>query len=74
MKRAKAIFYVLMIALVIPFSSYSQEKPSSFSSLLSKYYEIKNALVGSDATGAAKAASDFAASAKAIDIKTLRAN
>jgi hypothetical protein len=73
MKRAKAIFYVLMIALVIPFSSYSQEKPS-FSSLLSKYYEIKNALVGTDATGAAKAASDFATSAKAIDIKTLSAN
>jgi hypothetical protein len=71
MKRVKAIFYVLMTALAIPFSSKSQEMLSSFSSLLSKYYEIKNSLVANDATGAAKVAIDFAALSNVFDVKTL---
>jgi hypothetical protein len=74
MKRAKSILYVLMAALVIPFHSFSQEKVSSFSSLLSKYYDVKNALVAGDATGAAKAAGDFLTFTKTIDAKTLPAN
>jgi len=74
MKRAKDIFYVVMISLLVPFTSFSQDKVSSFSLLLSKYYVIKNALVGSDAAGAAKAANDFITITKGIDTKTLSAN
>ncbi len=74
MKRAKTIFYVLMSALIFPFTSFSQEQTSSFSSLLSKYFDIKNALVASDAAGAVKAAGDFMALTKIIDTKVLSTN
>ena len=64
----------MMGALMIPFHSFSQEKVSPLSSLLYKYYDIKNALVSSDALRAAKSASDFMALAKVADVTALSVN
>jgi hypothetical protein len=73
MKIAKAIVYGMMTAITTPFISFSQDNASPISSLLSKYYDIKNALVSGDASGAAKTANEFIIAAKNIDAKALSA-
>ena len=72
MKIAKAIVYGVMTVITTPFISFSQDKPASISSLLAKYYDIKNALVSSDAASAAKSANEFVLVAKSIDAKSLQ--
>jgi hypothetical protein len=74
MKKAKAIVYGMMTLIATPFISFSQDRSSTFSLLLSKYYDIKNALVSSDAASAAKTANEFVIAAKNIDTKALSAN
>jgi len=49
----------------------AQKSESDLSALLSKYYGIKNSLVTSDATGAAKQAMEFSAYVGKIDVKKL---
>ena len=48
-------------------------KPSSLSALLSSYYDIKNALINSDAATAASKASDFVKEIGSIDMKSMSA-
>jgi hypothetical protein len=74
MKIAKAIVYGMMSVITTPFISFSQDKSSSFSPLLSKYYDIKNALVSSDAAATAKTANEFLIAVKNIDAKALSAS
>lgn len=73
MKIAKAIIYGMITVVTSPFASFSQDKSSSFSSLLAKYYDVKNALVSSDAASAAKTANEFIIAAKNVDAKALSA-
>jgi hypothetical protein len=74
MKKAQMILYGMVAFLATPFISLSQERVSVFSSFLSKYYELRNALVNSDAGSASRFASEFSALLKAVDVKTLAAN
>jgi hypothetical protein len=72
MKKIVSIFCVVVIAfLTVPFAAFSQGSP--ISGLLSKYYNIKNALVANDAANAAKEAADFTALAKGVNITALAA-
>ncbi|MBC7383838.1 MAG: DUF3347 domain-containing protein [Bacteroidia bacterium] len=66
----------LLIALImlLPFAVTAQEKTSPvnpLSALLNSYYDIKNALVNSDANTASEKAANFVKEMKAIDEKTL---
>ena len=74
MKKAQMILYGVVALLATPFISISQEKAPSFYSFLSKYYELKNALVNSDPSAASRLASEFSALVKAVDMKGLSAN
>lgn len=61
----------MVSVLMLPFLSFRQQKLTQSPSLLSNYYAVKNALVNSDATNAAKAAGDFVLAVKTIDVKSL---
>ena len=74
MNKTKNIFYAALALLTMPFVSLSQEKPSSVFPLLSKYYDLKNALINSDAAGASKYANEFITLVKTVDVKTLAPN
>lgn len=69
MKKKNILFSLIALFMVVPFFGFSQS--GAFSSLLTNYYAVKNALVGGDAAGASKAAADFVSNAKAIDAKSL---
>lgn len=71
MKKAKMIFYGAVAFLTTPFITLSQEKASSLSSVVSKYYDLKNALVSSDAGAASRFANEFSTLVKAIDARSL---
>ena len=72
MKKIASIFCVALITfLTVPFAAFNQG--SLISGLLTKYYNIKNALLANDAVNAAKEAADFAALAKGIDITVFAA-
>lgn len=73
MKKIK-ILYTILAMMAIPFVSLSQEKTSSFSPILSKYYELKDALIKSDATAASTAAASFSSTVQSTDVKALNAD
>jgi len=65
---------MLMVGLVLSVSAmphFAMSQSTGIAPLLSKYYDVKNALGSSDAAGAAKAAGDFVALVKEVDVKTL---
>ena len=65
---------ILMTVTIFSFLAMpvnAQKNEPDLSALLSKYYGIKNSLVTSDATGAAKQAMEFSATVGKIDVKKL---
>ena len=71
MKQYKPGIFMMVSMFTIPFLSFSQQKISINDELLNAYYEIKNALVSSDAPGAAKGAKNFLSALKKFDVKTI---
>lgn len=67
---SKKIFFALLTICTISIAGYAQET-SKLSSLLSEYYNIKNALVKSDAAAATNSAANFSAAIKAVDMNAL---
>lgn len=70
----KKIILVIITVTIFSFLTMpvsAQKSESDLSALLSKYYGIKNALVTSDAAGAAKQAMEFSATVGKIDVKKL---
>lgn len=74
MKKSTILLYSIAIFTALPFIATSQANRQSFSSLLAKYYDVKNALVNSDANTASKSATGFSEQLKSIDIKNLPSN
>lgn len=63
-----------LIMLVMVFSTgrlFAQASDNAFPQLLSSYYDVKNALVGSDANMAASKATALLTAVKAVDVKKL---
>lgn len=71
MKKIFAVFLVITTLLISTAPLFSQDKQSNLSPLLTNYYSIKNALVKSDATSAAKGANTFVTAINDLDAKTL---
>ncbi|TCJ12156.1 DUF3347 domain-containing protein [Flaviaesturariibacter flavus] len=71
MKKATTVFLALTTFLMAPFQSFSREIPQPVPTLLSAYYDIKNALVASDVAAAARAADAFVALIKGMDASAL---
>lgn len=62
-----------VLALTIIFSANAQKTSSALSPILSLYYEVKDALINSDAKTASARAGDFTKVINSIDLKTLPA-
>jgi len=73
MKKYSVLFTLIAAFILVPVLAFSQAQGGSLSSLLAKYYAVKDALVASDAARAGKAAAEFVATAKIIDVKSLTA-
>jgi len=71
MKKNVLIMIAVTIFSFLVMPGKAQKIEADLSALLSKYYGIKNALVTSDAAGAAKQAMEFSATVEKIDIKKL---
>lgn len=71
MKQYKPGIFMMFSMITIPFLSFGQQKNASDNELLSAYYEVKNALVSSDAAGAAKGAKNFQSALQKFDVKTI---
>ena len=69
----KTFFIVALIATAFVQKGFAQDSTRSnkLTNLLNAYYDIKNALVSSDATVAANKASEFVKAIDAVDMKTL---
>ena len=67
----KLILITAMFTALFSFRSTAQE--AQLSPLLTNYYSIKDALVSSNATGAATAATAFVQAAKTADMKSMSA-
>lgn len=65
----------ICLSVAVP-NSFAQigSNNTGLSSLLNNYYEIKNALVNSDAAKSASAATSFVNAAKSVDMKALAEN
>ena len=74
MKTSNNVFYGILSILLIPFYSLSQENVTPLSSLITKYYVVKDALVNSNPANAANGAIDFVSNVKAVDTKSLGAD
>ena len=74
MKKSNNFFYGILSILLIPFYSLSQENVTHVSGLLTRYYDIKDALVNSNSANAANGAIDFVSVVKAVDISSLAAD
>lgn len=71
MKKILLIFAICTTAFVQQSFSQDSTKQSPLPQLLSNYYNIKNALVAGNASGAALAATSFVNAAKSIDDKII---
>jgi len=71
MKMNISVIIAVTIFSFLAMPVNAQKNESDLSAMLSKYYGIKNALVTSDAGGAAKQAMEFSASIGKIEVKTL---
>ena len=69
----KKLLLVTFFTAITAQYSFAQDstKTNQLSSLLGSYYDIKNALVGSDATTAATKASEFFKAVNAVDMNTM---
>jgi len=69
--------FVILIASLFAGSTQAtivdRPNPSTLAPLLASYYELKNALVNSDANTAASAAADLLKAVNGVDVKTLSA-
>ncbi|WP_121357045.1 DUF3347 domain-containing protein [Flavisolibacter nicotianae] len=73
MKKKNILLSLIAVFILAPFFGFSQAQDGALSSLLTKYFAVKNALVAGDAAGAGKAAADFVSAAKVLDQKSLTA-
>jgi hypothetical protein len=73
MKNIKGFFYIAVCSLLVPFRGTSQQQNATFKSLLSEYYQVKDALVSGNPKNAAKAASALAVSIQSLDTKNMSA-
>ena len=70
----KIFLLVAIIATAFTQQLFAQDaKTSSLSALLPTYYDIKNALINSDATATASKAGDFLKAINGVDMKSLPA-
>lgn len=67
----KVILLVAVIATIFAKPGFAQNTPSQ--NILSSYYDIKNALVGTDAATASAKANDFVNALNTVDAKSLAA-
>jgi hypothetical protein len=65
---------ILLITTIFVLPLRAQDKHAPLSSLLSKYEEVKNALVAGDPAAAAKSAGEFNTAINAVDTKLLNTN
>jgi len=69
----KSLITTAALAFMIVFSASAQKTSSALSPILSLYYNVKDALVNSDAKTASAKAADLAKTINSIDIKSLSA-
>jgi hypothetical protein len=69
----KSIITAAALAFMIVFSANAQKTSSALFPILGLYYELKDALVNSDATTASAKAGDLTKTIYSIDLKTLSA-
>lgn len=74
MKKLILLIGICLSASISNSFAQSGSNNTSLALLLKNYYEIKSALVNSDAANAASAATGFVNAAKSIDIKALSEN
>lgn len=67
----KSLIATAVLTLTIVFSVNAQKASSALSPVLSLYYEVKDALVNSDAKTASAKAGDFSKTINNIDVKQL---
>ena len=69
-----SIIIAALFITVFSFSSNAQNAPTPLSQVLTQYYDLKNALVGSDAATASKKAGEMLKTINGIDTKSLSAD
>jgi len=74
MKKLILLIGICLSGTVPSLFAQSGSNNTSLTHLLNNYYEIKNALVNSDAAKAASAATSFVNAAKSVDMKALSEN
>lgn len=72
MKKLFSSSGLLASLFAMPLFAASQNNSTSLESLIIKYYDVKNALVNSDATGTAKAAGEFVVFVQSINAASLQ--
>ena len=74
MKKLILLIGIYLSVAVTSLFAQSGSNNTNLASLLNNYYEIKSALVNSDAAKAASAATGFVNAAKSVDMKALSEN
>ncbi len=74
MKKLILLIGICLSGTVSSLFAQSGSNNTSLTHLLNNYYEIKNALVNSDAAKASSSATSFVNAAKSVDMKALSEN
>jgi hypothetical protein len=74
MKNTIFFLFLVIAAVLYPGLSQSQQKGSALQGILTEYYDIKNALVSSDAAGASKSAGELIRLTNSIEVNSLAAS
>ena len=74
MKKLILLIGICLSGAVTSLFAQSGSNNTNLASLLNNYYEIKSALVNSDAAKAASAATSFVNAEKSVDMKALSEN
>jgi len=69
--KMKSLITTIALTVITVFSVNAQKASSALSPILSLYYDVKDALVNSDAKTASAKAGDLAKTINSIDLKTL---
>jgi hypothetical protein len=69
----KSLLTAVVFVLTMQYAATAQKSITSFKPVITAYYEVKNALVNTDAAKAAAGASQFVKAINSIDTKTLSA-
>jgi hypothetical protein len=72
--KMKSFLTAVLFIMTTAFSVNAQKVSQTLTSLLNSYYEIKNALVNSDAATTSVKAGEFIKTSDSIDIKTIPAD